>query len=81
MPDYTITTHVELPGKPEPVRSGLIRLRIPADSELEAKAERYILNKLTIVIDSCQEDKPAPVGPIGFPFGQAFYDALTGKKP
>jgi hypothetical protein len=56
MADFTIIAHIELPSKSEPVKSGPIRLQVPAESELEAKAkaERYIQHKLAVVFDSCE---------------------------
>ena len=60
MDTFTIIAHIELPSKSEPVKSSTIRLQIPADSELEAKAkaERYIQHKLAVVFDSCEVQQP-----------------------
>jgi hypothetical protein len=83
---FTITAHIELPSRTEPIKSTPIRLQIPASSELEAKAkaERFIEQKLSIVFDSCLVQPPSQARPtpdetwadIMRQFGEVF-----GKKP
>lgn len=91
MKTFIVTAHIELTSKlkpippQEPVKTGLIRMEIKADSEEEAhtKARRFIHNKTAIVIDTCntkpeQEDKP-PANPTDDPWGP-FRDIFSNWK-
>ncbi|SNR91901.1 RAD52 family DNA repair protein [Hymenobacter mucosus] len=56
MPTYIITSHIEFPSKVQPIKTGTIRMEIPAASEDEAKikAMAFITGKTKVVIESCE---------------------------
>jgi hypothetical protein len=90
MKPFIITAHIEFGGKlkrnPDqpPIRTGLIRMEIKAESEDEARsmANTFIQAKTTIIVDSCE---PKPAEEAKFDDGdfkdafQKFRDLFGGK--
>ncbi len=58
MPNFTITAHIEFPTRTGAIKTETIRMAIPADSDLEAraKAERFINHKSKVVVDTCTQE-------------------------
>jgi hypothetical protein len=87
MPTYIITAHIAFPTKQHPIKSGQIRLEIPADSESEArsKCRAFIEGKWRVEIDSCEnkerkqqtEDMLSGLGP---EFAKMFGDVFGKSK-